>query len=661
MRILFVTSESPIFPGGGIATYLSYMVPALKELGHELFLFTFRNANDYIHPSSFEPFDQEKVHIELVDDQPIHSKFPSPSHFQSQSHFLSRKLWDLVHDWEIDIIESTDYQAPCLALFQSIQTKRGSENRVCSTFHHGLNEVLFEADQICYPQWAIANNLAERQQMRVSDLIVAPSKASRNRLQSLGIRANMKVVREPYAVCEAKRSALKVKDEMQYVGRLSIQKGIDRIVYAANILHTVMPLRRIELIGRVGFTPFRQPDIIDFVRNRLDPELRDRLIYSDFKPRDAVLNLLRPGSLSPHLGTDETFSYACIEAINAGQVPIVRKGTAMAEFFPEDMQKFLLDERMHSVRSLQTSFEGILGNARLLVDRILDHCRRTLKPSAVAEELSSTYAEALDRKRGWKAYASSKSDARITDITVLIPAYKPTLEFTETIDSLAVQSAGMPKVLICDDGTPDSHQPWFEYARARIPECTVIRQPNAGLLAARNLLIEECRTPLSIFLDADDLLVPEALERMLEAWNNCPFEPDAVIPQRRNFGETNEPVIRHLLGDYLHLLENDYRMTALIRTEILSKIGFDATRRNGEADDWAFWLEFQGRGCRGVMIPEMGFLYRFRRGSMSWPWSEGQRVGTQTMVREAIERMCTANPERVHDLARAIFSNAVRR
>ena len=100
-------------------------------------------------------------------------------------------------------------------------------------------------------------------------------------------------------------------------------------------------------------------------------------------------------------------------------------------------------------------------------------------------------------------------------------------------------------------------------------------------------------------------------------------------------------------------------MTALIRTKILRDIGFDATRRNGEGDDWSFWLEFTGRGHTGVLLPEQGFLYRFRKGSMSWPWSEGQNVGSQVMVREAVRNMCAHDPAQVTALARALYSRNV--
>ncbi len=659
MKLMFVSGETPLFPAGGIATYLEYIVPALKDRGHDVYLFTFQKKEAFTPPPTTAPFDADKVHIELICDDTIHTLYPSLSHFQSVSFYLARQLEKRIHEWEIDVVEAADYQAPCLALFQILQSRPQATDRLFSTFHHGLSEVTFEADQIGYPGWARANNLAERQQMRVSDLVIAPSHASKARLASLGVNTTTQVVREPYVFRHGSDTPRDILDEIQYVGRLSIQKGIDKLVYAANILHSVQPLRRIELIGRVGFTPFRETDILKYCRNRLSPELADKFLYSNFKPRDIVLDLIRPGAISPHLGTDETFSYACIEAIDAGQLPIVRHGTAMAEFFPEDLAHFVLDGQMRSVRQMQRQFEAILADAPEVVQRVRDHCMASLDPARIAKDLEETYATALDRKRGWRAHAAARPRACLADVTVLVPAYKPTREFMETVDSLVAQTAGIPKVIICDDGTPPGHRDWFAYAEALLPDCTLLHQPNAGLLATRNTLIEACETPLALFLDTDDLLGPRLLEDMLAAWNGSPVVPDAIIPQRRNFGETNELVLRHLLGDHLHILENDYRMTALIRTDILSEIGFDATRRNGEGDDWNFWLEFDGRGHTGLMLPEAAFFYRFRYGSMSWPWSEGQNVGTQTMLRETLHGVIQRAPEKSAALTRALFTKSV--
>lgn len=659
MRILYVSRETPVFPAGGIATYMEYMVPAIQAAGHEVFLFSWSEANPYAEPSSFAPFKPENVHIEKVNSHEAWRVYPVTSHSLYVSNWLADRILEKIDDWNIDVVEATDYLSPGLTLFQRMQTRSGADQRLLVTYNHGFIEDFFEADQIRLNPVAQANHLCERQQCRISDLIIAPSENTRSRLSTYGIENSVEMVREPYLFGEEAPTFLAVRNDIDYIGRISISKGIDKLILLSNALHDVYPLRQVRLIGRVVETPFRKRDMRAYVRDRLDPALRDNLYFSGFVPRPIALDMLEPGAICPSLGSAETFSYACVESIDAGLLPIVRRGTPMAEFFPPDLQHHILDGEMRSIKQMQRQVLSLLENAKEVTREVRAYCQETLEPSRIAEQMGRLYDSRLQSKRGRVLHAVPRKPATLADVTVLIPAYKPTHEFMETVDSLAAQTSGLPKVLICDDGTPPSHQPWFDYACARLPDCRMVRQPNSGLLAARNTLAEACDSELSIFLDTDDILAPDTLEKLLEAWNTCPLATDAVIPQRRNFGESGEIVLQHLLGDHLHLLQNDYRMTALIRTEILRDIGFDSTRRNGEADDWVFWLEFTGKGHRGVLVPEQLFHYRFRKGSMSWPWSEGQQVGTLAMIRQSITNVCNQDPHFVRHLARALFTSSV--
>jgi glycosyltransferase involved in cell wall biosynthesis len=662
MRILYVSKETPFTPAGGIATYLAHMVPAMRAAGHEAFLFTWTDARTAALPADTAPFDRDRVHVEHVDPDEIWRIVPVASRSLCLSTWLADRLLRRIEEWGIDVVEATDYLAPALTAFQRLQTRPGAARRLCVTYNHGFIEDFYEADQIAADRGAEIDHLCERQQCRASDLVVAPSQAARARLEGYGI-GRIHATREPYLFRRAEPVAPEpVRDVIDYVGRISISKGIDKLVYLANVLHEVRPLRQIRLIGRVVDTPFRRHDMRAYLRDRLRPELREALFLTGYLERQTALNLLEPGAISPSLGSAETFSYACAESIDAGLVPVVRHGTPMAEFLPPDLGHHVLDAEMRSVRGLQAQLARYLDAAPALLPEIRRHCRETLAPDRIAEDMGTAYDRALRAKRRVKVFArSERQRATIGDVTILVPAHRPDHAFMETVDSVARQTAGTPRMLICDDGSPDSHTSWFDYARAMLPACRIVRQPNSGLLAARNTLAEACETRLSVFLDTDDILHPEFLDQALAAFNHAPSRPDAVIPQRQNFGESAECVLGHLLEDHLHFLQNDYRMTALVRTEILRRIGFDATRRNGEGDDWAFWLDFTGRGHVAALLPERGLHYRFRRGSMSWPWSEGQTVGTQTMVRETAQRMCAAQARHAGRLARAFYAQALRR
>jgi len=99
-------------------------------------------------------------------------------------------------------------------------------------------------------------------------------------------------------------------------------------------------------------------------------------------------------------------------------------------------------------------------------------------------------------------------------ISVIIPCYNQGHFLTEAIESVLVQSYPHFELVIIDDGSTDN----VEEVAGRYPGVRYIRQENSGLAAARNTGLRRSRGDYLIFLDADDRLMPDALERGLTAF-----------------------------------------------------------------------------------------------------------------------------------------------
>jgi hypothetical protein len=97
-------------------------------------------------------------------------------------------------------------------------------------------------------------------------------------------------------------------------------------------------------------------------------------------------------------------------------------------------------------------------------------------------------------------------------VTVVIPCFRQAHFLPEAIESVLVQTHGAVEVVVVDDGSPDN----VGEVAARYPGVKCLRQPNGGLAAARNTGLEEASGEFLLFLDADDRLLPEAIERGLE-------------------------------------------------------------------------------------------------------------------------------------------------
>lgn len=85
----------------------------------------------------------------------------------------------------------------------------------------------------------------------------------------------------------------------------------------------------------------------------------------------------------------------------------------------------------------------------------------------------------------------------------------------ECIDSALSQTYACTEVIAVDDGsTDDSKEIIASYGDLIVP----ILKENGGQASAFNAGFAASRGEIVIFLDADDLLVPEAAERVVEAW-----------------------------------------------------------------------------------------------------------------------------------------------
>jgi len=96
-------------------------------------------------------------------------------------------------------------------------------------------------------------------------------------------------------------------------------------------------------------------------------------------------------------------------------------------------------------------------------------------------------------------------------VSVITPAYNADGEIADTIRSVLAQNCGCTwEWIIVDDGSTDGTGKILHSLDD--PRIRVLRQPNAGVSAARNAGLAAARGEYVTFLDADDRLPPDALE-----------------------------------------------------------------------------------------------------------------------------------------------------
>jgi GT2 family glycosyltransferase len=98
-------------------------------------------------------------------------------------------------------------------------------------------------------------------------------------------------------------------------------------------------------------------------------------------------------------------------------------------------------------------------------------------------------------------------------VSIITPCYNGAPFLADTLRSALNQTRPPIEIIMIDDGSTDDSA---AIAESFGPPVRVIRQENQGESVARNRGIAEARGTYILFLDADDLLAPEALARLAD-------------------------------------------------------------------------------------------------------------------------------------------------
>ena len=111
------------------------------------------------------------------------------------------------------------------------------------------------------------------------------------------------------------------------------------------------------------------------------------------------------------------------------------------------------------------------------------------------------------------------SEARVPGpVAVVIPTYNHSPFLADAIASVERQTVPAAEIIVVDDGSSDHPDDIV----AQFPGVRFIRQDNEGLAAARNTGLAAACSNKVVFLDADDLLAPDAIASGLACFRRHP-------------------------------------------------------------------------------------------------------------------------------------------
>lgn len=108
------------------------------------------------------------------------------------------------------------------------------------------------------------------------------------------------------------------------------------------------------------------------------------------------------------------------------------------------------------------------------------------------------------------------------NISIIIPVYNAEKYIRETLDSIINQKYESFEVILIDDGSKDSSLSILNEYSENDKRIKTFHIENHGVSYARNLGIEKATNDYIIFVDSDDLLSPNSLEKINHAINTYP-------------------------------------------------------------------------------------------------------------------------------------------
>lgn len=204
------------------------------------------------------------------------------------------------------------------------------------------------------------------------------------------------------------------------------------------------------------------------------------------------------------------------------------------------------------------------------------------------------------------------------NVSVLIPVYNCRKYIGAAIESVLAQTFQDFDIIVVDDGSLDETASIVK----KYPRVLYIYQTHQGVAAARNRAIKEAKSDWISFLDADDLMVPEKLEKQVAYMEKNP-ECKIVFCKYKNFTELK---LDEMTSSQRRLIEktlNPRRLAgALIHIDLFQKWGgFDTKLNVYENMEWLTGLRSGGVDL-GHRIEEVLYLRRIHAENMSLDYSE---------------------------------------
>jgi hypothetical protein len=248
--------------------------------------------------------------------------------------------------------------------------------------------------------------------------------------------------------------------------------------------------------------------------------------------------------------------------------------------------------------------------------------RREFSVQRMADEHGALYERLLQGRRRPREQRAApplesirlpRASAPDRNVSVIMPCFRHGAYVEQAIGSVFAQTHQVTQIIVVDDASDDAETAAVLDRVQAWPRVEVIRQSNnAGPSAARNAALDHVdpRSRYVLPLDADDMLMPEAVESMIEQLETAAEDVGFIYPCVQHFGNQHDAWDPPEFNPYLLMLQNYCASAALFDARIFRRgIRYADELRVGH-EDWDLVLTLISRGISGRRSRIPTLLYR---------------------------------------------------
>lgn len=202
-------------------------------------------------------------------------------------------------------------------------------------------------------------------------------------------------------------------------------------------------------------------------------------------------------------------------------------------------------------------------------------------------------------------------------VSIVMPAYNAASTIGASISGVLTQSHSECELIVVDDGSSDCTR---DIVAAHASKgVRLVEGAHGGAASARNIGLREAKGDFIAFVDSDDVIMPNYVEKSLETWRTADREKTIVTNNAHLLTPTGIAVGRRFAAHtmpskdeqrYALLQFNFVTILSVFPAAVLDDVaGFDASL--GYNEDWHFWLSCAFSGWTFTWQPEPTALYRW--------------------------------------------------